>query len=403
MPDPDPDRTAYDKHPLASRARAVMPAGSTRTTVFVPPIPPFAISGNGPWVVDQLGHRVLDCNNNYTALIHGHAHARVRDAVKGVVDTGSAFGLPTSSEVALAEHLADRSGIHRWRFSNSGTEAVMTAIRGARAYTGRDLILRFEGSYHGTADAVVDPGAPGIPASVAAASVVVAQGDQAGFDAAMARHGEQIAAVIIDLMPNRAGLISADRGFVEHVRAETLARGVLMIVDEVITFRLGRGGLHSQYGIHPDLVTLGKVIGGGFPVGAVGGSDDVMGVFDPLRHRNVGWGGTFSANPVSMTAGLVALEDFDGDQIEVLNARGTELRAQLRAYGVAVSGYGSLSQIREAVDLKVLWWEMYRAGVLAGTNGLLALSTPMRDEDIDTIARAVSGAVSIVQSKEFAS
>ena len=366
----------------------------------MPPMPPFADFGSGSWVVDQLGHHVIDCNNNYTALIHGHAHAGVRMAVADVLNTGSAFGLPTSSEVALAEHLEVRTGIDRWRFSNSGTEAVMTAIRCARAYTRRDLILRFDGSYHGTSDAVVDPRAPGIPASVAAASVVVAQGDQAGFDAAMARQGEQIAAVIIDLMPNRAGLEPADRHFVEHVRAETRARGVLLIVDEVITFRLGLAGLHRQYGIDPDLVTLGKIIGGGFPVGAVGGRQDVMAVFDPLSDRHVGWGGTFSANPVSMTAGLVALEDFDGDHIDRLNARGADLRGRLTASGVSVSGYGSLLQIREAVDLKALWWELYRAGVLAGTNGLLALSTPMSDEDIHTIADAVSYAVSVTKSRE---
>jgi glutamate-1-semialdehyde 2,1-aminomutase len=244
---------------------------------------------------------------------------------------------------------------------------------------------------------VVDPRAPGIPASVAAASVVVAQGDQSGFDEAMARHGQRIAAVIIDLMPNRAGLEPADHNFVEHVRAQTHARGVLLIVDEVITFRLGLAGLHKQYGIDPDLVTLGKIIGGGLPVGAVGGRQDVMAVFDPLADRHVGWGGTFSANPVTMKAGLVALEAFDGHQLEHLNALGADLRARLTASGVAISGYGSLLQIREPVDLKVLWWELYRAGVLAGTNGLLALSTPMSHEDIHTIADAVAYAVSVPQ------
>jgi glutamate-1-semialdehyde 2,1-aminomutase len=216
----------------------------------------------------------------------------------------------------------------------------------------------------------------------------------------MARHGEQIAAVIIDLMPNRAGLKPADHDFVEHVRAETRARGVLLIVDEVITFRLGLAGLHRQYRINPDLVTLGKIIGGGFPVGAVGGRLDVMAVFDPLRERHIGWGGTFSANPVTMTAGLVALEDFDADQIDHLNARGADLRERLTAAGVSVSGCGSLLQIHEAVDIKALWWELYRAGVLAGTNGLLALSTPMSDQDIDTIAEAVSYAVSVTKNRE---
>jgi glutamate-1-semialdehyde 2,1-aminomutase len=391
---------AYQEHSLAQRARAVMPAGNTRTTLFVPPTPPFAETGAGAWVVDQLGHRVIDCNNNYTALIHGHGHNGVRAAVAEVMQSGSAFGLPTATEVSLAEHLADRAGIDHWRFSNSGTEAVMTAVRGARAYTGRDLILRFVGSYHGTSDAVVDPRSPGIPVSVASASVVVAQGDKAGFDDAMTRHGERIAAVIIDLMPNRAGLEPADHAFVQHVRAETRAWGALLIIDEVLTFRLAKAGLHQQYDIEPDLVTLGKIIGGGFPVGAVGGAAEVMAVFDPRVDRPVGWGGTFSANPVSMSAGLVALKDFEHEEIARLNELGTTLRTVLNSSGVKVSGYGSLLQIREGLNLKALWWELYRAGVLAGTNGLLALSTPMSAEDVHTIATAVTVAVSVTKSKE---
>ena len=380
-----------------------MSSGNTRTTVFVPPSPPFAKSGSGAWVVDQLGHEVIDCNNNYTALIHGHAYAAVQTAVTEVLKTGSAFGLPTSSEVALAEELASRTGINRWRFSNSGTEAVMTAIRAARSYTGRDLVLRFDGSYHGTSDAVVDPRSPGIPAGVAATSVVVPQGDVAEFDAAMERYGEELAAIIIDLMPNRAGLVPADQDFVQHVRAETRTRGILMIIDEVITFRLSTGGMHQLYGVEPDLMTLGKIIGGGFPVGAVGGREDVMGVFDPLKARHVGWGGTFSANPVSMTAGLVALENFRGDQVHDINQRGAGLRARLTNSGVALSGSGSLLQIRETVDLKALWWELYQAGVLAGTNGLLALSTCMTNEDVDIIASAVTHAVSATKAKNSVS
>ena len=403
MPVSLPSLRAYHDHSLARRARSVMPSGNTRTTVFVPPTPPFAEVGQDAWVIDQLGHRVIDCNNNYTALIHGHGHPGVRVAVKAVLETGSAFGLPTSSEVALAEHLTGRTAIKRWRFSNSGTEAVMTAIRGARAFTGRDLILRFEGSYHGTADAVVDPTAPGIPAAVASASVVVPQGDRARFDSAMSEHGDRLAAVIIDLMPNRAGLVRADGDFVKHIRAATRDAGALMIVDEVITFRLETGGLHKQYGIEPDLITLGKIIGGGFPVGAIGGDREVMAVFDPLAERPVGWGGTFSANPVSMTAGLVALENFRRDEIARLNALGDSLRESLTASGVAVTGYGSLARIRESVDPMALWWELYRAGVFAGTNGLLSLSTPMTDADIRTIADSVAHAVAATKSKELVS
>lgn len=390
----------YRQHPLTGRARAVMPSGNTRSTVFVPPSPPFAVSGSGAWVTDQLGHRVIDCNNNYTALIHGHADPHVQAAVMDVIGSGTAFGLPTGTEVALAEHLARRTDIEQWRFSNSGTEAVMTAIRAARAYTGRDVVLRFAGSYHGTTDAVVDATAPGVPTSIGDSVVVVPQGDRAAFDAALAEHAHDLAAVLIDLMPNRAGLEPADADFVRYVRETTSARGALLVVDEVISFRLAVGGLHRSYGIDPDLVTLGKVVGGGFPVGAVGGRADVMAVFDPTRSSPVGWGGTFSANPVTMTAGLAALKRFGEDEVRCLNARGDALRRRLRDLGVAVTGRGSLLRIREHVDLGSLWWHLYRSGVMAGTNGLIALSTPMTDADVDIIASSVVDAVSQTKNEE---
>ena len=152
--------------------------------------------------------------------------------------------------------------------------------------------------------------------------------------------------------------------------------------------------------MEPDLVTLAKIIGGGFPVGAVGGTEEVMAVFDPQRSTHVGWGGTFSANPVSMTAGLVALEHLDASAIDRLNELGNMLRQLLRAEGVAVSGFGSLSQIREDLDLKRLWWELYLDGVLAGTNGLLALSTPMTEDDIRRIARTVTTVIDAVKTKK---
>ncbi len=390
----------YQEHELARRARAVMTSGNTRTTVFVPPTPPYARSGIGAMIEDELGHHVIDCNNNYTALIHGHGFGPIQEAVAKILTTGTAFGLPTATEVNLAEHLHSRTGLNRWRFSNSGTEAVMTAVRGARAFTGRDKIVRFAGSYHGTSDAVVDVTAPGIPAGVAAHSVAVPQGDAEAFDAVMKQSGSDVAAVIIDLLPNQAGLVPADRAFVDHVRESTRRTGSLLIVDEIITFRLAVGGLHSEYAVEPDLVTLGKIIGGGFPVGAVGGTEEVMAVFDPLRSAHVGWGGTFSANPVSMTAGLVALENFDAAGVDRLNEMGKMLRRLLRAEGVAVSGFGSLSQIREDVDRKQLWWDLYLAGVLAGTNGLLALSTPMTEDDVRRIATTVTTVISAERTKE---
>lgn len=393
------DRDAYKRHSLAHRARKVMTRGNTRSTLFVAPASPYAVRGAGCIVTDQFDHKTIDCNNNYTSLIHGHAVPAITEAVAETLNRGTAFGLPTESEVALSELLARRTGYEKWRFSNSGTEAVMTAIRAARAYTGRDVVIRFAGSYHGTSDGVVPTDDRGIPAGVRDDFIVVPQGDKSAYDAAISQAGDRLAAVLIDLMPNRAGLLPADAGFVQHVRNSTAKVGALMVVDEVITLRLAPDGLASTYGVCPDLITAGKIIGGGFPVGAVAGRKDVLAVFDPTDTKSVGWGGTFSANPMSMTAGRVAMEQFDANAVATLNEKGDSLRELLTAEGIAVTGSGSLMQVRETVDRTQLWWEAYQRGVLLGTNGLLALSTPMTGEHISSISTAVTAAVKAVRSK----
>lgn len=350
-----------------------------------------ARSGDGAWLTDESGARILDCNNNYTTLVHGHRFEPVERAVVEALRDGTSFGLPTRREVALAECLRDRTGHEQWRFCNSGTEAVMQAIRCARAVTGRDLIVRFDGSYHGTSDPVTDAGKPGITGRDAV--VVLPQGDLSALQEQFDAHGEQIAGVVIDLMPNRAGLIPADAEFVRSVRELSSRFDALMIVDEVITFRLAYGGLCPSYGVTPDLATFGKVIGGGLPVGALAGRADVMAAFDASSGPQIAWGGTFSANPLTMAAGLAAVEAYDERAIASLNERGDQLRRRISAAGVAVNGRGSLIRIVEAVDLNDLWWALYRRGVLAGNNALMALSTPMTDEDLDFAATSIIEAV----------
>jgi glutamate-1-semialdehyde 2,1-aminomutase len=180
----------------------------------------------------------------------------------------------------------------------------------------------------------------------------------------------------------------AARGPVDELSTLTRRHGALLAVDEVITFRLAIGGLHTEYGIEPDLVATGKIIGGGFPAGAVGGSASVLASFHPLGTATVSWGGTFSANPVTMAAGATALGKFDGDAIARLNAAGEELRARLQAGGVAVRGSGSLARLISAAP-EALWWTLYRRGVLIGTNGLVALSTVMSEQQREEVADAV--------------
>lgn len=374
---------------LYDRAARVLPGGNTRSTLFVAPNPPYAVSGSGAVVVDSDGHRCLDFNNNYTALIHGHADPEVLAVTSRVAQSGTAFGLPTEHEIEMAELLRARSGFDHWRFCNSGTEAVMMLIRAARAFTGRDLIIRFEGSYHGTYDGVVDPRALGVPSALAETFLVLPQGDEDALRAAMQQHGDRVAAILLDLMPNRAGLIPADGAYVRAARELATEHGALLAVDEVITFRLSTGGLHRTYGVTADLISIGKVIGGGFPVGAVGGRPEVLRSFSPLSGAPVSWGGTFSANPMTMVAGISTLTRFDESAVTELNDRGDGMRQKLIKAGVRVNGRGSLMRLVTS-DTATLWWELYRNGVLAGTNGLLSLSTAMTQPEIDAATETLA-------------
>jgi glutamate-1-semialdehyde 2,1-aminomutase len=380
--------TLADATALPQRASKVMPGGNTRSTVYVPPHPPYAASGHGAVVVDENGHSVIDCNNNYTSLIHGHANADVLNAALGAARRGTAFGLPTRYEVDMAECLAERTGIQQWRFCNSGTEAVLMMLRAARAYTGRDLIVRFEGSYHGTGDEVADQSSPGLAEATRGSVIVLPQGDLQVLTDTMSRLGDQTAAILIDLMPNRAGLRPANPEFVHELRKLADQHGALLAIDEVISLRLHWGGFHRHYGVEPDLVSAGKIIGGGFPAGALGGSAKLLESFRPGADRSVMWGGTFTANPVTMAAGLTALRLYDESSVAALNAAGDRLRAQLQSAGVPVNGFGSLLRI-QTKDMPSLWWKLYKHGILTGTNGLLALSTAMSEEDISKIRDAV--------------
>jgi glutamate-1-semialdehyde 2,1-aminomutase len=378
---PDMDFATADS--LHQRALAALPGGNTRTTVFVPPRPPYAVRGEGCELIDADGRRVLDLLNNYTALVHGHARAEVVDAAVDALRGGSCFGLPTEHEIELAERLRARiPSVAKWRFTNSGSEAVMMAIRLARAATGRGAILRFQGAYHGSYDAAMQPPARGVPGSVEGEIVTVGIGDRDGLEAALAEHGPRLACVLFDAMPNRAGLRPAAPEFVSMLREQTRRHGVLLVMDEVITLRLVFGGLQERYGIEPDITTVGKVIGGGFPIGGVGGREELMSLFDPRRPDAIGHGGTFNANPVSMRAGAVALDLLTAEEIARINALGERLREGLAQRGWDVSGQGSLLQVR-ASDQQTLWWSLYEEGVLIAANGLICTSTAMDETSIE--------------------
>jgi glutamate-1-semialdehyde 2,1-aminomutase len=373
---------------LYERALRSLPGGSSRSTVFVAPHPPYALRGEGWRVWDVDGRELVDLQCNYASLVHGHAFAPVVAAATAALAAGSAFGLPTAAEIELAEALAARvPWAERWRFAGSGTEAVMMAVRAARAATGRDGVLRFAGCYHGSWDVVTQPGARGVPRSAREDVLTLPLGDARAFEDALERDGERLACVLIDLMPNRAGLRPLDTAFAALVREQTARRGIVLIVDEIITFRLAPGGLQALYGIEGDVVTLGKLIGGGLPIGALGGRAAVMDVFDPRRADAVAHGGTFSANPVSLRAGLASLAALDAAAIARIDALGERLRAGLRRLGFEVTGRGSLAKVHVA-DPRALWWGCYAAGVLIAGGGLLCVSTPMDEAVIERALEA---------------
>ena len=363
-----------------------MPGGNTRSTLHGSPISPYAARGSGCELEDVDGHRLIDLHGDYSALVHGNAHPAIVEAAASAIQAGSCFGLPSAADVDLAEHLQTRQpSLAKLRFTNSGSEAVMMAVRAARAWTGRDRVLRFAGCYHGIYDALASDGSPGRPAALEDVVVSVPEGEADLFVSAIEAHSEELACVLMDLMPNRTGLVPASADFVRLVRRETERRGIAWIVDEVITFRLSYGGMQDWYDVIPDLTVLGKVIGGGFPVGAFGGREEIMSVFDPRRPDALDHGGTFSANPVTMRAGLAALALLDQEQIEKINKLGERLRSELRRLGYEVNGRGSLLRLVGAIDMSQLWWRLYRSGILVAQDGLMSVSTAMNDQVIDGV------------------
>ena len=341
---------------LFERATASLPGGSTRTTVYTAPYPPYVASGQGLRIRDVDGNEYRDFLCNDTSLILGHAHPAVVAAVEAQVRRGSAFAAPTETEVELAEEIRRRvPSIDRLRFTSSGTEATMFAIRAARAYSGRPLIAKFERSYHGTHD-VVMAGTPGVPAGLSGLVVELPWGDPDGVGAALRGHEDDLAAIIIEPVQGSGGVRAAGTAFLEFLRDLADRVGALLIFDEIISFRVAPGGAQERYGVRPDLTTLGKIIGGGYPLAAFGGRDDVMAVFDARRTGAISHGGTFNGSPVAAAAGLATLRELTPDVYGRLDDLGERLRSRVAAtiegdgIDARVSAVGSLFQVFPGVD-----------------------------------------------------
>jgi glutamate-1-semialdehyde 2,1-aminomutase len=406
-----------DRSSLADRFRgphghSVLPGGFGRSSLAVGPWSPVAVRGEGHRVWDDRGRCLIDANNNFTTLVHGHAHPAIVDAVERAVRTGASFGLPTFSEARHAQALVERiPSVDQVRYANSGTEAVMTALRLARAHTGRDLVVVVRGAYHGTSDAVLVAGGPkgrrGVPRAVQQDTLLVAVDDVAALEAAVRAHADSVAAILLDLLPNRAGLHPVGDEYVAAVESLRRECGCVLIVDEVVSFRLAWGGLAAARGIEPDLITLGKAIGGGLPVGAVAGRAGIMAALDPFDPAAIEHGGTMTANPVTLDAGLAALELLDRAAVERINGLGDRARRalgeEIGPLGWEVRGQGSLlrpfpvGQPERERELQLqLWWQAIDRGLLLTSNGLVALSTAMDERVVDEVVERLAAALRAV-------
>lgn len=321
---------------LFARACESIPGGvnsSIRAFKAVGGTPYMVERAEGCHVIDVEGRRYVDLVQSYGAIILGHAHPAVTEAISRAAAGGTSYGAPTPGEVLLAEAIADRvPSCERVRLMNSGTEATSTAVRLARGFTGRDRVVIFHGNFHGATDALLAaggsgvatlglPGTAGVPTAAVANTMVVPYNVVPELD-------EQVAAVIVEPVAANMGVVAPLPGFLEGLRAECDRVGALLVFDEVITgFRVGPGGAQEMYGVRPDLTTFGKVIGGGLPIGAVGGRRDIMETLSPLG--KVFHAGTLAGNPLATAAGLAALTAMTDDAYSMLRARAACLGSML--------------------------------------------------------------------------
>ena len=351
---------------LFKEAEKYIPGGvnsPVRAGKAVGVVPPFIARAKGSHVYDVDGNDYIDFVSSWGPTILGHAHKEVVAAVERALEDGTSYGAPTEREVEMARTITEVvPSVELVRMVNSGTEATMSALRLARGFTGRDIIVKFDGCYHGHSDALLIksgsgvatlgiPGSPGVPQDIVKNTVSMPYNDIAGFADFMKHKGSKTAAVIVEPVAGNMGVVPPGPGFLEELRTQTEKHGALLIFDEVITgFRLALGGAQERFGIMPDLTCLGKIIGGGLPVGAYGGREDIMRRMAP--DGDVYQAGTLSGNPLAMAAGLATLkilrEPYVYDELEDISSAlwdGMEKIVQESAIPLSINRVGSLGTL----------------------------------------------------------
>jgi glutamate-1-semialdehyde 2,1-aminomutase len=419
---------------LYERALQIMPGGASRNTILRKPHPLYAVKGEGFRVTDIEGVERIDFANNMASLVHGHSHPKIVEAVTAQMQKGTAYTLATEQEIEFAELLVDRCDSYdKIRFVNSGTEAVMGCLKAARAFTGRPKIAKVEGAYHGLYDyAEVSqtanpqtwgdahhptsvPVAYGTPQKALDDVIILPFNDPELAIELLDQHAADLACVIVDPVPHRVGLVPIADAFLMTLREWTSKNGSLLIFDEVITFRASFGGAQEWYDVKPDLTATGKMIGGGFPVGALAGKREVMDVMNPLSEKVLfPHSGTFSANPITMTAGYTAMKLYDREAVARLNALGERARLQIgdaiEQTGIPACVTGAASMLRvhmkpeppkdyrdcfineeETKRLLVLLDHLFDNGIMIINTCTAMLSTVMTEREIDFLTDTLAG------------
>jgi len=403
-------RTATPKSDaIGKRAERVMPGGDTRSSTFHRPYPLTIARGEGPFLWDADGTRYVDLIGNYTSLVHGNAYPAITDAIERAAREGTAWPARCESQIALAELLCERvSSVERIRFCNSGTEAGMLAAHVARRLTGRKVILMARYGYHGSYDDLE----VGLAGHDGERTMLADFGEATAFEALLSERGSEIAAVFLEPVLGSAGLVTPPPGFLERVAEGARRAGALFVLDEVITLRLAAGGAQQMFDVKPDLTMMGKIIGGGLPVGALGGSAEIMAAFDPHERGALFHSGTFNGNPATCAAGVASVKALTQEKIDQMDQQAKRLAEELKraAHQVelpfSVRQCGSLLNIffvnepppaavnrEDARAMASFHLAALNEGLFIAPRGLLALSTVMTDDLMAEVAERAAKAM----------
>lgn len=390
---------------MGERAERVMPAGETRAAGYHAPYPLTLVRGDGPKVWDLDGNEYYDLICNYTSLVHGHNYGPIVEVATRAVSSGTAWPARNPHQVELAELIAERvHSVDSVRFCNSGTEAGMLALQVARAATGRTKLLMARGGYHGSHEAFTAGAAGAKPWDH---TLTAKFGDANAFEATLRDRGDEIAAVFLEAAPG--GFATAPDGFFDRVAGAARQAGAVFVLDEVITFRLSTGGYQKSLSITPDLTMFGKIIGGGFPVGALGGRRDLMDYLDP-RKGIFNHSGTFNGNPVTTAAGVVSVRELNAERIAIMDGQAEELDAALTRAAAAANLNGTVRRLGSLLHLSLneadgagsriagpgnsrFHLAAMNHGVYLSARGLFSLCTVLTDSDLASVKERLGAAL----------